>query len=118
MVRRDVDDLGVALDRQVPDLDGGDHDIAGEDASPVGREHREQPRLGLLRGEDVHLAALDLDGPPGRVHLELPHACRAVAPAGDDASRIGRPIDRVHDAGVSDQSLLERAGRRLPDAHG
>ena len=85
---------------------------------PSGENAANSPDWVCCADKEVHLAALDLDGPPGRVHLELPHARRAVAPAGDDASRIGRPIDGVHDAGVSDQPLLERAGRRVPDAHG
>ena len=117
VVRRDVDDLGIAFERQVPDLGRGDPRVAGDDVLPVGRERRVQTRLGLLRGKEVRLAGLDLDGPPGRVHLELPHPGRAVAPAGDDAPRVGRPVHGRHDAGVSEQPLLERAGRRVPDAH-
>ena len=115
MVSRDVDDLGVALDRQVPDLDRGDPTSPVRTRSRRARTPRTAPTGSAARRETLQL--LDLDGPPGPVHLELPHARRSVAPAGDDASGIGRPVHRDHDAGVSEQLALEAAGRRLPDAH-
>ena len=97
-----------------PDLDRGDREVAGDDTLPVRRERRDHPGLGLLGRQEVRLAALDLDGPPRRVHLELPDARRAVAPRPRRCAANRATSRRTSAHRCVRQPLHELTGVRVP----